>query len=226
MRALAPGFLPFVSGQIYMIWTMLTGRLQYVDYQLLVLVEVVIVHASLLLFNRREPLGARLSRLAIVALVIVPALLFFVAILASPALAPETTSSPWALVGELLSRMGGEGLRTNLCYLGITFGFALAQAFASPDFRGWWYLNVVTRNQTSVAALITSLILLGPVLVVLGKMAALSSSVTNGALVVLLIVLRFAFAMRSEYLLMTRPVDAYAEFAEPRSRSQGRSSVL
>lgn len=213
----APGnlLLPLITGQLYAVWMMLTGRLSYLDYQLLSLAETWFVHLSLLVFNTRLAFGERLRLFAINTLVVLPALFLFIALLVALVLTPDDARMPWTIVADAAARMLDERLIESLGYLLATFGISALQAMLDPDPGRWWYLRVFTHYQVTIAATLVALFVLAPILIARQQIAwvhDLSPQTINLCLLILLALLRLAFSLLRHVQLLRRGADPYAEF--------------
>lgn len=213
--------LPLITGQLYAIWMMLTGRLSYLDYQLLSLAETWFVHLSLLAFNTRLVFGERLKLFAINTLVVLPALFLFIALLVALVLVPDDARAPWTIVADAAARLLDERLIESLGYLLAIFGVSALQAMFDAEPGRWWYLRVFTQNQVTIVATLAALFLLAPIIMARQQIAwvhDLSPQTMNLCLLALLALLRLAFSLQRQLQLLRHGADPYAEFLPPKDQ--------
>lgn len=207
--------LPLLAAQAFAAVMMLAGRLDFLGWQLLTLIEAWLVHLSLLRFDVRKPLPERLKQFALVSLAVLPALFLFLALLATLMLDPDDPRLPWTMMADAAARaVAGDG-RVALGYLAAGLGVSLLQAQRSAEPGRWWYERVVMQYQVNMLATLAALFLLGPLIILRQEIAwvrALSAGTIDFTLLVLLAALRAWLAVWMQRRGHARRGRPYAEF--------------
>jgi hypothetical protein len=195
--------LPLLASQSFAAAMMLAGRLSFLDWQMLTLIEAWLVHLSLLRFDERRKPRERAQNFALVSLVVLPMLFLFIALLSMLMLDPDDHRLPWALVAEAAARATHENFRIDLAYLAIGLGISLLQAGRADRRARWWRERVVAQYEINTVATLAALFLLGPLIVLRQQIEwvrALPASTVDLALLAMLAALRLALAVRVQRL--------------------------
>jgi hypothetical protein len=218
--------LPVVAAQAFALWAALSDSLDYFDYQVLVVVELVLVQLSLALIAKPRARGERWRILATTTFVAGPAMLFFLALLVPIAL--ETTddpATPMAIVDGTVGHLTGDGLRWALGYLALGFGIAIVQARFDANPRAWWERHVVEQNMIEMVALIAGMFLLAPVIIARQQIAwvgAREPATIGVVLIVMMIALRLALTLALSERMRDDEAAAEPAAVAPRRRRGAR----
>ena len=190
--------LPLFATQLFAAAMMLAGRLDFLDWQLLALIEAWLVQLSLLRFHTGVPLSQRLQNFAVTSLIALPGLFLFVALLSTLMLYPNDARAPWEILAAAARRATQQNLLFELAYLVLGFGISLIQALRDADPARWWHRRVIVQNQTNVVAMLAALFMLGPLIIArqqIDWVHDLSGDIVDICLLVMLASLRCGVAM-------------------------------
>ncbi len=191
--------LPVLASQGLAAAMMLAGNLDFLDWQLLTLVEAWLVHLTLLAHGTRGSPQATLQNFALVSLVVLPALWLFIALLATLMLYPDDARMPWTIVFDGSARLATERLHVALAIALIGLLVSLLQVQCERDKARWWQSRVVAQYQVNMVAMLASLFLLGPLIIMrreVDLLRELPANVIEIALLTLLAALRVLIALR------------------------------
>jgi hypothetical protein len=207
--------LPVLASQGLAAALMLTGNLDFLDWQLLTLAEAWLVHLTLLAHGARGSPQATLQNFALVSLVVLPGLWLFIALLATLMVYPDDTRLPWTIVFDGTARLATERLHVALAIALTGLLVSLLQVQGERDKARWWQSRVVAQYQVNMVAMLATLFLLGPLIIVRREFdfaRELPAHVVDIALLTMLAALRVLIAVRVAKTDEARP----ARSAKPR----------
>lgn len=150
--------LPALLGQLYLLWLVTTGRLNYVQVAVSVVVEVLLVlliSALLLSPNPRTALN-RMFELVVSAVCLAMVLQVLLLMPVRDHAAPFADAiASLATIKATYPHM--------LQYLGIVLGASCVSALASGDARFWWYGNITAQAGVTFIAMFLSALLVVPI---------------------------------------------------------------
>ncbi|HJU39752.1 MAG TPA: hypothetical protein VJ724_09280 [Tahibacter sp.] len=220
--------LPVAAAQAFAFVCALFDTLDYFDYQLLVVVELLLVQLSIALTTAPNDILERFKQLALTAFVVAPAVLFFNAVLVQVALAPHggNGAPPLDIVGSTLDHLTGDGLRYALGYLALGFGVAMLRACRDARPLEWWHRHVVSQSSIETAAFVLGTFALAPVVIArqtIHWVGALESTTIGIVMIAIMIAMRLAFTLIWNTMVRRGELNPLSELrTTPRQKRRSR----
>ena len=191
--------LPVLASQGLAAALMLGGGLDFLDWQLLVLVEAWLVNLTLLAYAERGSPQASFANFLLVSLVVLPVLWLFIALVATLMLYPDDARAPWSIVIDAAGRLATGRWRAALLFVLAGLAVSLVQVQGALEKAAWWRERVLAQYQVNLVATLASLFAMGPLLILRNELDAVrewSAGRVDLALLALLAALRLLIAVQ------------------------------